>query len=139
VIFALGASEATSIEVCSGCPGTSSGSTSKGECRATETTVYLLNGGLLEYAQQMQAHESAHDEALRSPKRSGRVDRSVKLDVGRQDARAKSNFQHDESRGAVSVHEAWFPTVELVTIGLTVLRPSVGYLAADECPDFCTA
>ena len=27
--------------------------------RATGITVYLLNGGLLEYAQQMAAHESA--------------------------------------------------------------------------------
>src|SRR6266478_5326340 len=35
VISAFGASEATSIEVCSGCPGTSSGSTSTGvrQCR----------------------------------------------------------------------------------------------------------
>jgi integrase/recombinase XerD len=28
--------------------------------RATGITVYLLNGGRLEYAQQMEAHESAH-------------------------------------------------------------------------------
>jgi integrase len=34
--------------------------------RAIGITVYLLNGELLEYAQQMAAHESAHDEVQRS-------------------------------------------------------------------------
>jgi integrase len=32
--------------------------------RATGITVYLLNGGLLEYAQQMAAHESARTTEL---------------------------------------------------------------------------
>ena len=32
--------------------------------RATGITVYLLNGGLLEYAQQMAAHESARTTKL---------------------------------------------------------------------------
>jgi integrase/recombinase XerD len=39
--------------------------------RATGITVYLTNGGLLEHAQQMAAHESAHLEALRSAQRQG--------------------------------------------------------------------
>jgi integrase/recombinase XerD len=38
--------------------------------RATGITVYLLNGGLLEYAQQMAAHESARThQALRPAQR----------------------------------------------------------------------
>ncbi|HTT78751.1 MAG TPA: tyrosine-type recombinase/integrase [Stellaceae bacterium] len=43
--------------------------------RATGITVYLLNGGLLEYAQQMAAHESAH-----TTKRYDRRNDQVTLD-----------------------------------------------------------
>jgi integrase len=34
--------------------------------RATGITAYLANGGALEHAQEMAAHESPHNEALRS-------------------------------------------------------------------------
>jgi integrase/recombinase XerD len=40
--------------------------------RATDITVYLLNGGLLEYAQQMAAHESARTTKLYD-RRNGQV------------------------------------------------------------------
>ncbi|HWZ92487.1 MAG TPA: hypothetical protein VNW92_26660 [Polyangiaceae bacterium] len=39
-------------------------SSAGGSFRATGITVYLLNGGLLEYAQQMAAHESARTTKL---------------------------------------------------------------------------
>ena len=49
--------------------------------RATGITVYLLNGGLLEYAQQISAHESVHTTRLYD-RRNGQVTvRSVIPDI----------------------------------------------------------
>jgi hypothetical protein len=50
--------------------------------RATGITAYLANGGTLEHAQSMAAHESAHDQALRPHQGAAHPGRSGADQVG---------------------------------------------------------
>ena len=62
--------------------------------RATGITAYLANGGALEHAQAMAAHESPHDQALRPDQGAadagrGRADQAVRAGLGTDDRSAK--------------------------------------------------